>query len=195
MSIAMFSPFNNALSPNPAVVPDAPPADVASQTACSARRTARLHVGQLSDRRIGGSGGHVMGRAVLLLLGVTGVLLAGVNPCFASPLVYECAIKTEYRLNDGGVITSVPRDVASSLGERFMVDRRTGRITGVGTDNKVAKEFRVIQQGDASHTFAVTSTYWGGTTDYLQVNEFAPTPEKPFLLVFKGFWINGGTCR
>ena len=136
-----------------------------------------------------------MRQAVLLLLGVTGSLFLGFNSCFASPLVYECVVKTEYRLDKGGAITSVPKDVASSLGERFMVDRGTGRITGVGTDNKIAKKFRVIQQGDASHTFAVTSTYWGGTTDYLQVNEFAQTPEKPFLLVFKGFWINAGTCR
>ena len=136
-----------------------------------------------------------MGRARLLLIGAMGVWFAGITQSHASPSTYECVIKTEYRLDDGGAITSVPKDVASSLGERFIVDRRTGRITGVGTDNKIAKEFRVIQQGDANHTFALISTYWGGTTDYLQVNEFASTREKPFLLVFKGFWINGGTCR
>ena len=88
----------------------------------------------------------------------------------------------------------VPKDVATSLGDRFMVDQETGRIMGRRTDNKIAKEFRVIQRGDAN-LFAVVSTYWGGTTDYLQINQFVRTPEKPFLLIFKGFWIHGGTCR
>jgi hypothetical protein len=75
-----------------------------------------------------------------------------------------------------------------------MVDQESGRIMGRGTDNKIAKEFRVIQRGD-TNLFAAVSTYWGGTTDYLQINQFVQTPEKPFLLVFKGFWIHGGTCR
>ena len=135
-----------------------------------------------------------MRRTIIVVLGVIGAMCFGLSASLASPSTYECVIKTEYRLEDSGLIVPVSKDVATSLGDRFMVDRETGRIIGGGTDNKIAKEFHVIQRGDAN-LFAVISTYWGGTTDYLQINQFVQTPEKPFLLVFKGFWIHGGTCR
>jgi hypothetical protein len=133
-----------------------------------------------------------MGRAIIAFFGVLGATCMIAS--LAAPPKYECVIKTEYRLEDSGRIVPVPKDVATSIGERFMVDQESGRIMGRGTDNKIAKEFRVIQRGD-TNLFAAVSTYWGGTTDYLQINQFVQTPEKPFLLVFKGFWIHGGTCR
>jgi hypothetical protein len=136
-----------------------------------------------------------MNRKLIFLLTVLLNLLVGVSMCLAGPSVYECVIKTEYRLDDNGAVAPVSKDIATSLGDRFMVDRDSGRITGALTDNKIAKDFKVIQQGDSNRTFVAMSSYWGGITDYLQVNEFVRSPEKPFLLVFKGFWIHAGTCR
>jgi len=135
-----------------------------------------------------------MGRTIIVWFVVIGAICADVSMSLAGSSTYECVIKTEYRLEDNGLIVPVPKDVATSIGDRFMVDQETGRIMGRVTDNKIAKEFRVIQRGD-TNLFSVVSTYWGGTTDYLQINQFVKTSEKPFLLVFKGFWVHGGTCR
>jgi hypothetical protein len=135
-----------------------------------------------------------MGRKIIVWFAVVTGVCAHVGSGLAGSSTYECVIKTEYRLADNGLIDPVPKDVATSIGDRFMVDQDTGRIMGRGTDNKIAKEFRVIQRDDAIVS-SVVSTYWGGTTDYLQINQFVEAPEKPFLLVFKGFWVHGGTCR
>jgi hypothetical protein len=140
-------------------------------------------------------GDTAMNRKLIFLLTILLNILVGVGVCLASPSVYDCLIKSEYRLDDKGEVAPVSKDIATSLGDRFTVDRDSGRIIGAHTDNKIAKEYRVIQQGDSNRTFVAMSSYWGGTTDYLQVNEFVRSPDKPFVLVFKGFWIHAGICR
>ncbi len=129
----------------------------------------------------------------LLLLAIISSFFAELT--LASSSVYECIVKTEYRLNDSGIIAQVSKDVATAIEDRFMVDRDSGRITGKLTDNKIAKDFRVLNRGDQNNSFIAISRYWSGSSDYLQINEYVQSSDKPFILVFKGFWVNAGVCH
>ena len=102
---------------------------------------------------------------------------------------YFCVVKTELHLDDDGTLEQYPKPLA--LGEKFAVDRATGRrienTPWWGTDGE---KITLLAAGNESNSFvAVYTAEAGGEGVFLmtlRIEEFAKNDTKPFLLTASG---------
>jgi hypothetical protein len=108
---------------------------------------------------------------------------------------YDCVILSAETLTDTGTLE--PHwSLKSFLGEKFTIDRKTGRIIGGPVDN-ARMNTEVIDEGSSEMPFQALSRSTVRThTTYLQVQEFVSGQDKPFLgtttVYFPGVY--AGTC-
>ena len=114
----------------------------------------------------------------------------------AGPTDYTCVVLAANKLTVKG--TLIPHwAVKSQIGEKFTVDRVTGRILGGPLDN-ARMEIRLIDKGSNEMSFQVFGQSTQRThTSHIQVEEFQVGAVKPFLgmttLYHPGVYT--GTCQ
>jgi hypothetical protein len=126
-------------------------------------------------------------RLVLAALFLPSLVLGG-------PVDYQCIMKAGYKLNDDGTMTPAPKDSAF-IGERFAVDRTTGRIVGGIFDNGSSDaEVRLVNRGSADGYAFEVFTKRRGRAELLMILEPRDVELKPFI----GYALGGiftGACR
>lgn len=128
---------------------------------------------------------------------ILAALLLFAGPSFqasAEESRYQCEVESFYRFADAEFQAD---DRSELIGERFVVDRASGTISGFELSNEDAEQKMVLDRGSAKQAFKVLSVFevYGPyqAVKYLYVEEFAPTPEKPFFAV-SGSWLLTGHC-
>lgn len=113
----------------------------------------------------------------------------------AAPDHYACTIERAYTLSASGLRTS--RRVLAALTTRsFEIDRNTGVVTGTHLENRDS-EPTVVARGDSENSF---QAYWivrglvGSRVRFIEVQEFAESPRKPFRAVVQN-WTYTGFCE
>ena len=107
---------------------------------------------------------------------------------------YRCEVEGFYKFADAEFLPDAQSEL---IGERFSVDRSSGVITGFELRNEQAQDRMVLDKGSAKQAFKVLSVFevYGPyqAVKYLYIEEFAPTPIKPFFAV-SGSWLLTGHC-
>jgi len=132
-------------------------------------------------------------RAILAVL----ILLAAARPgATASEPPYRCEVEGFYRFADAEFL---PDDDSELIGQRFAVDRSTGLISGFELSNEQAQDRIVLDRGSNKQAFKVLSVFevYGPyqAVKYLYIEEFAPTPSKPFFAVSGSRLLTGHCSR
>lgn len=130
-------------------------------------------------------------RAILAVL----ILLAAARlEAKAGESPYNCEVEGFYRFADAEFLPDAQSEL---IGERFAVDRSTGVISGFELSNVQAQDRMVLDRGSNKQAFKVLSVFevYGPyqAVKYLYIEEFAPTPVKPFFAV-SGSWLLTGHC-
>ena len=113
----------------------------------------------------------------------------------AGPYEYQCSVQQVAEVDAAGKMkTSKP---SSQL--NFAVNRKTGAIIGAPFSNTVSistTSIQVLDYGSKDQAFKVLSVYKGAftTVDYLVVEEFSDSQEKPFRGIAMSS-IYTGTCK
>jgi len=96
---------------------------------------------------------------------------------------YKCVVKTDSRLEDDGSTSSN----GLTVGEEFVVDRSTGVMIGAFRNSNNFHEGNkphVLDYGSSQQAFkAITIFQPKVSVDYLYVQEFSSSSEKPFMFV------------
>jgi hypothetical protein len=109
---------------------------------------------------------------------------------------YLCKVTTELYLNDDGSLRTVPLPLA--IGKQFAVDRKTGKM--INSDIFFWKvetaSVSVKDHGNSVSSFIATYTNTTGGTFFttLNVEEYADTERKPFILT-AGAGVYAGVCE
>ena len=109
---------------------------------------------------------------------------------------FKCTIKDAVHLEENGTLNHETDIVAGYLGREFVVNRKTGLITGAGITNSMSGQmptvFDYLPQENGYKS--VTLNKPNNTVDYLQINQYSENKEKPFF--FKGAFgtMLSGTC-
>lgn len=114
----------------------------------------------------------------------------------AGPTDYTCVVRTASKLTIDGALAP-DWTVKSLIGEKFTVDRVTGRIIGGPLDN-ARMEIRLIDKGSGDMSFQAFGQSTQLThTSYIEVEEFQTGTVKPFVgmttLYYPGVYT--GTCQ
>jgi hypothetical protein len=109
---------------------------------------------------------------------------------------YTCIIISASRLTDEGTLAS-HSSLKSTIGEKFTVDRETGRIIGGPLDNSHLK-IQLIDKGSREMSFqSFALSTQRSHTIHIQIQEFQPAESKPFVgtttLYYPGVY--SGTCQ
>jgi len=129
------------------------------------------------------------------------VLLCGLlasNSAMAASGSYQCKVKTELHLDNGGALKPFPRPL--EVGKIFSVHRESGELieatASFWSPNDAVTT--VLSTGNAQNSFVVSyvapSRGSGVHATVLQIEEFAVSKLKPFLLV-SGSGVYSGTCQ
>jgi hypothetical protein len=122
------------------------------------------------------------------------LLAAAYGQAHAEEAQYRCEVEGFYKFADAEFL---PDRQSELIGERFLVDRSSGAITGFELSNERAQERMVLDRGSNKQAFKVLSTFevYGPyqAVKYLYIEEFAPAPEKAFFAV-SGSWLLTGHC-
>lgn len=109
---------------------------------------------------------------------------------------FKCTIKGAVNLEDNGTLNHLSNIVTGYLGKEFVVNRQTGIITGANITNTMSGKMPVVYDylPNENGYKAVTHYKPNNTIDYLQINQYAETGEKPFF--YKGAFgtMVSGTC-
>ena len=109
---------------------------------------------------------------------VAALLAAASTVCQCSPTDYQCVITEELHLEAGGALKPFTKPI--NIGERFAVDRDTGRVTcGPFMRSAITRTTLVHRGGNATAFKAIYTQH--GDVELLQVEEFATGIEKPFV--------------
>lgn len=133
----------------------------------------------------------VLATATLSLLSVLGPLAT------AGPTGYDCTVSTELHL-DHGELKTFPRPL--ELGKRFSVHRASGLLVESSPSFWSPRDATttVLAHGNFQNSFIATyvapSGGGGVHATTLRIEEFAPSDEKPFLLV-SGGGVYAGICK
>ena len=123
-------------------------------------------------------------------------IAAATSLCAAGQTHYECVVLTASKLNAQGALEA-HWSVKSQIGQKFRIDRSTGKIVGGPLDNSKMKT-QLIDRGSGEMSFQVFAQSTQKThTSYIQVEEFQSTEQKPFMgtttLYYPGVYT--GTCK
>lgn len=128
-----------------------------------------------------------------------GILVAAAVPCSAGQSHYECVVMTANKLTTEGSLASLS-SLKSQIGQKFSIDRETGRVLGGPLDNG-RMTIDLIDKGSKEMSFQMFARSTQRThTRYLQVEEFQPIEQKPFvgtttLSYPAGYGVYSGTCK
>jgi hypothetical protein len=123
-------------------------------------------------------------------------LLVSSGAALAGDTHYNCVIISASQLTEKGTLDS-HRSLKSTLGEKFTVDRMTGRVIGGPLDNSQMK-IELIDKGSNEMSFQAFAQAQARThTTHIEIQEFVRSSEKPFVgtttLYFPGVY--SGTCK
>jgi len=109
---------------------------------------------------------------------------------------YRCQVEGFYRFADAEFV----RDARSALiGQRFLVDRADGTVSGSELSNAEARQKMVLDRGSNKQAFKLLSTFevYGPyrAVKYLYIEEFAPAAEKAFFAVSGSSLLTGRCTR
>lgn len=114
----------------------------------------------------------------------------------SGPDEYHCVVTSVLRLQaDGTLAPTKPLYVA--IGDRFNVDRRSGRVLGRGElSNARADRIEVLAKGDSGQVYKAVWLFKppNGDVYALYVREWEPGLTKPFVLA-SAAEIVSGTCQ
>jgi hypothetical protein len=111
---------------------------------------------------------------------VAGILASASAVCHGADLDYQCVITQELHLEAGGSLKRFAKPI--NIGERFAVDRDTGRVTGGPFMRSAITRTTLVHRGGNATAFKAIYTQLGDV-EVLQVEEFAPGKDKPFVAV------------
>jgi len=99
---------------------------------------------------------------------------------------FKCTIKDAIYLEDDGTLNHKSHIVTGYLGKEFVVNRKTGLITGAGIINNMSGQMPSVYDYLPTENGykAITLYKPNNTVDYLQINQYSENKEKPFF--FKG---------
>ena len=108
---------------------------------------------------------------------------------------YHCTIKSVFTLTGNGNLKSYDD---KSILKSFLVDKNSGLVKGNWLGNEVWPTKTIIDSGSSEQSFKlltlsadVIGTNGGKHAQYLQVEEFAETLEKPFMWTDGNFVVTG----
>lgn len=134
------------------------------------------------------------GRTINLMLKIAVATLLCLWYSAATASDYKCVVRHAYTISGDGGLRTDPTNVF--LGGEFAIDRATGRMIGILTNHNANGEPWVIDPGTRDRSFKVITVYKPIiSVDYLQVQEFADQPAKPFFFL-KGIFamVVSGQC-
>lgn len=103
---------------------------------------------------------------------------------------FKCTVKAVSKLQDDG--THSDDSVMTSLGEEFVVDRVTGRMVGGLSNHSIGGQPKVIDPGSADQSFKALTIFGPYVSiNYLEVQVYANSYEKPFSFIEFGSFITG----
>ena len=110
---------------------------------------------------------------------------------------YHCAIKSVFKLTSDGILKSYS---SPSLLTTFLVDKNSGLVKGYWINNEVWVTKTIIDSGSSEQSFKllilsrdVVGPNGGKHAQYLQVEEYVETFEKPFTHI-NGSIVTTGAC-
>lgn len=123
-------------------------------------------------------------------------LLVSSGTTVAGDTHYNCVILSASQLTEKGAL-DLHWSLQSTLGEKFTVDRMTGRVIGGPLDNSQMK-IELIDKGSNEMSFqAFAQSKVRTHTTHIEVQEFVRNSEKPFVgtatLNFPGVY--SGACK
>ena len=128
-----------------------------------------------------------------VLSGILGILVA--SNCYAGE-DFKCVVTESVELLKNGELSRETNVARSNIGKEFVVNRRTGQMTGGGFTNTMSGQMpKVYNHLPQENGFKALTIYEPDyTIDYLKINEYVDGPEKPFLYI--GAWgeIVSGKC-
>ena len=111
----------------------------------------------------------------------------------ASASAYKCVIEGRLKLTDAGELERVKSGFY--VGKDFVIDRATGRMSGILTNHGSFGQPEVKDYGSSEQAFKVVTEFSGYTMiDYLYVQEFVEQRDKPFIFVTSDETFSG-LCR
>lgn len=120
-----------------------------------------------------------MKNIIALLLLLTALPAFAVND-------FKCTVMEVYELKESGLLTPGAGFVTPDVGSKFTVNRQSGQITAkkiTNTMSGVMPKVYAFNPAENSYT-AITIYKPNYTVDFLQINEYVKTREKPFI--YKG---------
>ena len=112
---------------------------------------------------------------------------------YASASAYKCVIEERLKLSNAGELESIKSGFYE--GKDFVVDRATGRMSGILTNHGNFGQPEVKDYGSSDQAFKVVTEFSGNTMiDYLYVQEFVTQSDKPFIFVTMDETFSG-LCR
>ena len=115
------------------------------------------------------------------------------NASHANAQAYKCVIEEHRKLSAIGELENGKYDFY--VGKEFVVDRGTGRMSGILTNHASFGQPEVKDYGSSEQAFKVVTEFSGNTMiDYLYVQEFSATTDKPFFFVTSDEAFSG-LCR
>lgn len=112
---------------------------------------------------------------------------------YASASAYKCVIEERLKLTSAGELESIKSGFYA--GKDFVVDRATGRMSGILTNHGSFGQPEVKDYGSSDQAFKVVTEFSGNTMiDYLYVQEFVSQSDKPFIFVTSDETFSG-LCR
>ena len=104
---------------------------------------------------------------------------------------YKCVVKDATQLKDDGT-QSEAKDVLVTIGDEFVVDKVTGRMIGRLSNHSMNRQPKVIDFGSDDQAFkALTIFEPYVTVNYLYIEEYAQSFQKPFFFVEYQRYITG----
>ena len=133
-----------------------------------------------------------MKNLILILVSAIGIPYAA-----AADSSYQCLIKDHLILQINGTVKKPSQPYL--IGQRFAIDRITGRLTGPVTPfSFVDSDYSVVAYGNGQSSFVSTiKTVAAGNGVHfatVRVEEFADGKEKPFVIL-DGGTIASGICE
>ena len=109
---------------------------------------------------------------------------------------FKCTIKDAVNLESDGSLNHRSHLVEWYIGKEFTVNRSTGVITGARLNNSMSGKMPTVYDylPEENGYKAVTLYKPNNTIDYLQINQYVESEEKPFF--YKGAFgtMVSGTC-
>ncbi|UUZ67567.1 hypothetical protein LP416_23540 [Polaromonas sp. P2-4] len=103
-------------------------------------------------------------------------------PSFAND-GYKCQVEFAYTLKDSGEFLQ-SNFAKFVVGKEFVVDKGTGRITGVLSNHNASGQPVVVDYGSSKNAYKAITIYKPNAhVDYLYIQSFNDNAKKPFMFV------------